>query len=127
MDILDRTLTGIPRAQLEALLVHLVSLLGDSTPVIRFSNGVEFDLESNRVVLNEPTHIHAKETLRITTDKHLILNSGQIQVPGKPEGYPYGIWENTQLDDNGDPILLDVDLGFFEIVEFGDTPIILYK
>jgi len=123
MEVLDRTLTGIPRAQLEALLLHLVALLGEGSPVIRFANGVEFDLESNRVILTEPTHIHARETLKITTDKHLILNSGQTQVPGKPEGYPYGIWENTQLDENGDPILLDIDLGFFETVEFGDTPV----
>lgn len=81
-------------------------MTGNWTPSIRFNNGVEFDLLSNRIILNNPTTIHATENFYLTSDKHLIMQSGQSQVPGAPEGYVYSIAQNTELNEEGNPILL---------------------
>lgn len=77
----------------------------DWKPVVRFRNGVELDFSTNSVILNQPTAIHARDNLTITSDKHLMMNSGRRQVEGREPGYVYGFWANTDLDRNGDPIL----------------------
>lgn len=93
-------------------------------PTIRFVNGVELDFASQRVILNKPTEILAKENFKITTRKHLILTSGRKQVPGEREGYTYGIWSNTDLDRDGQPILADVNLSLFEPVDYGHVRVL---
>lgn len=92
-------------------------------PKIRFSNGVELDFSTQTILMDQPTTLLSKENLKIITHKHLILESGQTQVPGKPDGYPYGIWENTRLDENGDPILEQIDLSICKKVKHGDITV----
>ncbi len=124
MTLAFRTNTPPQRQTLDLLsrLKLAWSLIRNSRwkPTIRFVNGVELDFANNRVILNKPTEILAKESFRITSRKHLILTSGRHQVADREDGYRYGIWENTDLDHNGDPILYEVNLKLFEPVAHGD-------
>lgn len=62
-------------------------------PAIRFSNGVEFDLENNRVILHNPTEIHAKKTLKISSEEHIFIDSGRDFDPST--GVKHSIWLNN--------------------------------
>jgi hypothetical protein len=73
-------------------------------PVIKFSNGVEMDLSNRIITLNNPTEIYCKESLTISSEKHLMLNSGQV-AEERP-GYKYAIWLNSPLNTEGLPYQL---------------------
>lgn len=73
-------------------------------PIIKFSNGVEIDLTNNKIILNNPTEILCKENFTITSEKHLLLNSGQ-DLEERP-GYHYSIWLNSPLNTKGQPFRL---------------------
>lgn len=79
-------------------------LFKNFNPVIKFDNGVEFDLKNKKVILNNPLEIKSKENITITSEKHLILNSGKS--PEHRPGYYYSIWENSSFDEYGNPIRL---------------------
>lgn len=88
-------------------------------PKIRFSNGLEMDFSNHSIIMQEPLRIHSTRSLYFTTDEHLILNSGRRQVPDKPDGYTYGVWANTDLDQNGEPILEHLDTSILKQVNQG--------
>lgn len=76
----------------------------EPAPVIKFQNGVEFDLKNNRVILNNPVQIYSKETILIKSDKHVAIESGKAIDPRT--GGKYSIWLNNPLGEDLVPDLL---------------------
>lgn len=88
-------------------------------PKIRFSNGVEIDLDKKEVVLNEPTKLHCKENFELSTEKHLLLSTSQENEEERT-GYKYSVWFNPVLDDKRRPIRYSL---YFD--ENTDEPVII--
>lgn len=69
---------------------------------IEIGNGVILDLSNNRLVIPGDFEFHAEGNLRLTSDRHIILKSGQDA--DRREGYTHSIWLNSEEDENGDPL-----------------------
>jgi hypothetical protein len=69
--------------------------------VVQLPNGILLDLHSNTIVVSGELNIHSTGTMRLSSDEHVILNSGG----GKDSrGETQGIWLNAVLDDDGLPV-----------------------
>lgn len=102
MNFVQHTRVGfLQRLRLAALAFINAPKFGD---VIQIGNsGVTLDLRKNKIVLTQETHIHCTENFTISSDKHLMLDSGR-NIEGDREGYMNGVWINTDKDHLGRPI-----------------------
>lgn len=66
---------------------------------------LRFDAATQRWVLEGDLAVHLTGSLRLSTDKHIILQSGRTPVPGRP-GYVHGVWTNPPLNAEGQPVRL---------------------
>jgi hypothetical protein len=76
--------------------------------VLKLDNGLLVDVTNRRIIIPSDFHLHTQGTLRISSDQHVLINSG--------EGYDlysgrrWGIWLNTEVDNNGEPVHNDSPL-----------------
>lgn len=77
-------------------------LIHKTQPVIQLENGLLVDIENKRLVIPTDFHIHTEGTLRLSSDKHILINSGDGFDPIL--GTRWGIWLNSDVDNNGEPI-----------------------
>lgn len=93
------------------------SLLPSKSEIIDLGGGVIIDIKNKKIIIPDGFNIHSSGTLKIETEKHLILSSSE--KPTGENGMVYSIWLNPDLDDNGNPIpaaisdsslILDVNL-----------------
>ena len=73
-------------------------------PVIKLKSGAYIDLNTRKIVLPEDTHIHCKGNLKFSSDKHVVIQSGKNNEPGR-HGYVHSIWLNPKEDRHGRPLL----------------------
>jgi hypothetical protein len=71
--------------------------------IITFANGVVIDIENKRIILPDDFALHTTGNLRLTSDKHIIIKSGQGDEPDRP-GYQYSIWLNSAEDEAHRPL-----------------------
>jgi hypothetical protein len=92
-----------------------------STPVcshFEILPGVVFDIENKRIIITGDFSLHTEGNLRLSSDKHVIIKSGQSEE--ERTGYVHGIWLNSIEDSEGKPLLADdkhvedIDDGSFE-------------
>lgn len=71
-----------------------------------------YDLSNNTIYLDEfnihagKVTIHSRNSMDLTSDKHVRISSGRTQVPGK--SVQYSICENCEFDPDGDPLVEEV-------------------
>lgn len=73
--------------------------------ILKINDGVEINLITGKITFTRPTQFHCQENFVISSDKHVIIQSGQHQVPDKP-GMTYGVWMNPETDFHNQPILM---------------------
>lgn len=88
-----------------SFLAHFFAPLSDLRPVFRL-NGVEIDLNRRLVVVSEPFNLHCTENLKLSSNKHVLLESGQGTEHRRPN-YLYSVWINSPTDQYGDPVIAE--------------------
>lgn len=66
---------------------------------------VEYDEESNTLTVNVDIKLKFKGRLAVDCDDHIVMNSGQKRDPDRDDSVPFSIWFNSDLDENGQPIV----------------------
>lgn len=82
---------------------------------IQLGNGVILDLDNQKIIIPGDFALHTEGNLRLSSDKHVIIKSGQTEEP-RP-GYIHGIWLNSEEDQFGQPLLDQKDIE----IENGDS------
>lgn len=72
------------------------------SPVIKTANDVLIDLEKRKIIISGDFHMHCTGDLRLSSDKHILLNSGEGY--DSTVGERWGIWLNSDTDSRGKPI-----------------------
>ncbi len=73
-----------------------------NNPIIKLENGILIDLANKHIVIPGEFSLHSQGNFRLSSDQHIIINSGQ-GYEGR-EDYRYSIWLNSSLDECGRPI-----------------------
>lgn len=68
--------------------------------VIQLSDGLLIDLKTNRLVVQGDLNLHTTGTMRLSSDEHVILESGEGT---DSRGETQGIWLNPVVDEHGNP------------------------
>lgn len=87
---------------LQKIMMCWEFLTHETKPVLKLDNGLLVDIENKRIVIPTDFHIHTEGTLRLSSGKHVVINSGDGYDP--KIGERWGIWLNSDLDDSGEPI-----------------------
>jgi len=66
---------------------------------------IEFDEKENKLIFNVDMVFKFKGNVEFDCDKHVIINSGQVE--DKEMNHPYAIWLNPAVDDDGNMVLDD--------------------
>jgi hypothetical protein len=98
-------------------LAYLAFTSPDLTPCIKMKNGVIIDIENQRVIIPGDFNLHTTGNLRLTSDKHVIIKSGR--TPEERDGYVYGVWINSEEDNQGNP-LLEQETNYLEVEKHDD-------
>lgn len=95
------TAIAIP-SLLQKIMMCWEFLTHETKPVLKLDNGLLVDIENKRIVIPTDFHIHTEGTLRISSDKHVVINSGDGYDPNI--GTRWGIWLNSDVGNDGEPI-----------------------
>jgi hypothetical protein len=90
-------------------LIFKISTTRHLDSIIELKNGVILDLNQGKIKISGDFHIHATGDFHLTSDKHIIMQSGYGQIDTRI-GAPYSVWINSELDHNGIPIVDIPDL-----------------
>ena len=66
---------------------------------------VEYDEDTNTLTVNMDIKIKFNGRLDIDCKEHILMNSGQGLDPTRDDNVPYSIWFNSEVDDDGNPIV----------------------
>lgn len=80
----------------------VLSIFKKEPDIIDLGGGVIIDIKNKKLIVPDEFKIVSTGTLRIYTDKHLILSSSTL--PTGNENDVYSIWLNPDFDENGEPL-----------------------
>lgn len=76
----------------------------DALKVLVDKNIIEFDTETNTLIINVDFRVKCKGMLNVDCDEHIIMTSGRDVDKTRDDNVPYAIWLNPDLDEEGKPI-----------------------
>ena len=71
-------------------------------PIVKLKDGSYIDLSKKKIVLTGDIHIHCEGNLKLSSDKHILIESGRTKE--ERNGYLHSIWFNAKEDEQGRPL-----------------------
>ena len=68
-------------------------------------NIIEFDVETNTLNVNVDIKLKFNGRLDSDCNEHILMNSGRGLDPNRDDNVPYSIWFNSDVDEDGNPIV----------------------